>query len=134
MEDVLLTKSKARAFYLHGTIRSSTANVRNTFDQQLNETLQMQNRIYSKMSEKAQYPMETAQTQQIDKVRQKYTCKRKTTANKSQAKEPPPAERRRIGKHAVRRQPPTGPAHGRLWARARGDTHHCGVSRRPRLL
>ena len=46
----------------------------NTFDQRLNETLQMQNEIYNKMSEKGWYPMETAQTQQIDKVKQKYAA------------------------------------------------------------
>ena len=67
MEDVLLTVKGACDLYLHGTIESSTANVHNTFDQRLNE-------IYNKMSEKGWYPMETAQTQQIDKVKQKYAA------------------------------------------------------------
>ena len=48
MEDVLLTVKGACDLYLHGTIESSTANVHNTFDQRLNETLQMQNEIYNK--------------------------------------------------------------------------------------
>ena len=74
MEDVLLTVKGACDLYLHGTIESSTANVHNTFDQRLNETLQMQNEIYNKMSEKGWYPMEPAQTQQIDKVKQKYAA------------------------------------------------------------
>ena len=74
MEDVLLTVKGACDLYLHGTIESSTANVHNTFDQRLNETLQMQNEIYNKMSEKGWYPMETAQTQQIDKVKQNYAA------------------------------------------------------------
>lgn len=39
MEDVLLTVKGACDLYLHGTIESSTANVHNTFDQRLNETL-----------------------------------------------------------------------------------------------
>ena len=51
MEDVLLTVKGACDLYLHGTIESATANVHNTFDQRLNETLQMQNEIYNKMSD-----------------------------------------------------------------------------------
>ena len=72
MESLLLTTKGVCDLYLHGTIESATANVHNTFDQRLNETLQMQNEIYNKMSEKGWYPMETAQTQQIDKVRGKF--------------------------------------------------------------
>lgn len=74
MEDVLLTVKGACDLYMHGTIESSTANVRGAFDQRLNETLQMQNEIFGKMSEKGWYPMESAQTQQIDKVKQKFAA------------------------------------------------------------
>ncbi|MDD6262263.1 MAG: spore coat protein [Clostridiales bacterium] len=74
MEDILTTVKSAADLYLHGTIESGTVNVHRTFDRKLSETLQMQNEIYSKMSQKGWYSEEQAQQQKIDQTRQKYSA------------------------------------------------------------
>ncbi len=72
METILLTTKGACDLYLHGTIESATPNVHQAFDQVLNDTLCMQNDIYSKMSGKGWYPATTAQNEQIEQTRQKF--------------------------------------------------------------
>ena len=56
LEDILLTVKGGSDLYLHGTIESSTPNVHSTFDKALNDSLKMQNEIYSKMAAKGWYP------------------------------------------------------------------------------
>lgn len=72
MEGILNTTKGACDLYLHGTIESSTSNVNQAFDGVLNETLKMQNDIYTKMSSKGWYPSQQAEQQQIQQVKTKY--------------------------------------------------------------
>lgn len=72
MENLLLTTKGVCDLYLHGTIESATANVHQTFDTALNESLCMQDDIYKKMSARGWYPMEQAQQEKITKVKNKY--------------------------------------------------------------
>ncbi len=73
MENLLLTEKGVCDLFLHGTIESSTANVHQTFQSALNDSLCMQDEIYQKMSQKGWYSSEQAPGQQIDKVKQKFT-------------------------------------------------------------
>lgn len=73
MEDILLTTKGMCDLYMHGTVESSTTNVHNTFNTALNETLTMQDNIYKKMAEMGWYPMEQAEQQKIEKVKQKFS-------------------------------------------------------------
>ena len=72
MENLLLTTKGVCDLYLHGTIESSTANVHQTFDQALNDSLCMQDEIYKKMSAKGWYSTEQAQAEKIAKVKNQY--------------------------------------------------------------
>ncbi len=72
MEDLLLNIKGACDLYLHGTVESSTANVRGAFDKGLEDSLCSQNAIYQKMSAKGWYASEQAPKQNIDTVRQKF--------------------------------------------------------------
>ncbi len=61
--------------YLHGTIESSTADVHTAFKDALNESLDIQNKIYNLMSEKGWYKMENVEQNKIDTVKQKFAGK-----------------------------------------------------------
>ena len=73
MENLLISEKGVSDLYLHGTIESSTEKVRNAFDCALNKSLQMQNEIYKKMSEKGWYSQQQAQQQQIAQTQQKFS-------------------------------------------------------------
>ena len=60
---------------MHGSIEASTPNVHSTFKKALNESLEMQNSIYSKMSQMGWYPQQKAEQQKIDAAMQKYSPK-----------------------------------------------------------
>lgn len=60
--------------YLHGTIESSTAEVHCAFKDALNESLNIQNKIYNLMAEKGWYKTETVEQTKIDTVKQKYSA------------------------------------------------------------
>ena len=72
MQNILLTTKGVCDLYMHGAIESGTANVKQTFDDALNDSLCMQGEVYQKMASKGWYPSQQAQQQQIDQVRQKY--------------------------------------------------------------
>lgn len=72
MENLLLTTKGVCDLYMHGTIEASTANVHQTFDQALNNSLCMQEDIYKKMSAKGWYQTEQAEQQQLQKVKNKF--------------------------------------------------------------
>ena len=74
MEDILTTVKGAADLYLHGTIESATINIHQAFDQKLNDTLQMQNEIYSKMSQRGWYVEEQAEQQKVDQTKQKFSA------------------------------------------------------------
>ena len=75
MESELLTLKGVCDLYMHGAIEASTAEVHTAFKNALNESLNIQNKIYNLMAEKGWYPMENAQQQQVDTVKQKYAGK-----------------------------------------------------------
>ncbi|MCI8618068.1 MAG: spore coat protein [Clostridia bacterium] len=60
--------------YLHGTIESSTAEVHEAFKCALNESLNIQNKIYNLMAEKGWYQMENVEQQKIDAAKQKFAA------------------------------------------------------------
>ena len=73
MENLLITEKGTCDLYLHGTIESGTANVKQTFNKALDDSLCMQGDIYQKMSEKGWYPAQQAPQQQIRQLKQKYS-------------------------------------------------------------
>ena len=70
--DLLLTTKGVCDLYMHGTIEASTANVHQTFNQALNDSLCMQDDIYKEMSAKGWYQMEQAEQQKIMKVKNQF--------------------------------------------------------------
>ena len=75
MESELLTIKGVCDLYMHGAIEASTAEVHQAFKNALNESLNIQNKIYNLMAEKGWYPMQTAGQQQLDSVKQKFAGK-----------------------------------------------------------
>ncbi len=73
MEDILSSTKGACELYMHGTIESGTANVHSTFDRALDDSLQMQNNIFNKMSQKGWYQTEQVDQQKIMKVKQSFS-------------------------------------------------------------
>lgn len=72
--DTILSSTKGMCdLMMHGAIESSTPEVHSAFTQGFNETLSMQNEIYSKMSQKGWYPMQQAEARQISAVKQKFS-------------------------------------------------------------
>lgn len=72
MENELLVIKGICDLYLHGTLESTTAEVHDTFKCALNETLDIQNKIYNLMAEKGWYKTDTADQQKIDQLKTKY--------------------------------------------------------------
>ena len=72
MESLLMTLKGVCDLYMHGSIESNTDQVRNTFDQALQDSLNMQSEIYKVMSQKGWYPTTQASTNQINQVKQKF--------------------------------------------------------------
>ena len=72
MESELLIIKGVCDLYLHGTIESSTAEVHSVFKDALNESLDIQNKIYNLMAEKGWYKTQTVSQTEIDTVKQKY--------------------------------------------------------------
>ncbi|HHX72015.1 MAG TPA: spore coat protein [Clostridiales bacterium] len=73
MEDLLLTVKGACDLYLHGAIESGTQNVHCAFTQGLQDTLAMQNQIYSQMSQRGWYQTTQAEQPKIDQAIQKFS-------------------------------------------------------------
>lgn len=74
MENELLVIKGVCDLYLHGTIESTTAEVHMAFKDALNESLDIQNKIYNLMKEKGWYQTEDAEQTKIDAVKQKFTA------------------------------------------------------------
>lgn len=72
MEKELLLAKSICDLYLHGTLESTTLEVHNVFKEALNESLDIQNKIFNLMSEKGWYQMQNIDQQQIDTVKQKF--------------------------------------------------------------
>ncbi len=75
MEKELLIVKGVCDLYLHGTIESTTAEVHAAFKDALNESLDIQNKIYNLMAEKGWYKTETADQNKINTVKQNYASK-----------------------------------------------------------
>lgn len=73
MENELLVIKGVCDLYLHGTIESATAEVHEAFKCALNESLDIQNKIYNLMAEKGWYKMDNAEQTKIDTTKQKYS-------------------------------------------------------------
>ena len=58
--------------YMHGSIESCTAEVHTAFKDALNETLNIQNKIYNLMSEKGWYKVDLADQNKINQTTQKF--------------------------------------------------------------
>ena len=72
MDNILTGVKNACDIFMHGAIESSTPNVNSAFKQALNETLCIQNEIYSKMAQKGWYPTTQAEQQKVQQAKQKY--------------------------------------------------------------
>lgn len=72
MEQELLTIKGVCDLYLHGTIECPTKEVHEAFQNALNESLNIQNKIYNLMAEKGWYPMEYAPQDKINTTKQKF--------------------------------------------------------------
>ena len=74
MENILLCLKGECDLLMHGAIESSTTGVHSAFTQAFNDTLAMQNEVYSKMAQKGWYPAQNADYQQINAVKQKFSA------------------------------------------------------------
>ncbi len=73
MESELLVIKGVCDLYLHGVIESSTAEVHSAFQDALETSLNIQNKIYNLMAEKGWYKTDTAEQQKIDTAKQKFS-------------------------------------------------------------
>ena len=73
MEQELLIIKGVCDLYLHGTIESTTSEVHMAFKDALNESLNIQNKIYNLMKERNWYQTDTAEQTKIDTVKQKFS-------------------------------------------------------------
>ena len=74
MENELLVIKGVCDLYLHGAIESSTAEVHEAFKYALNESLDIQNKLYNLMAEKGWYKTDVAEQTKIDTAKQKYSA------------------------------------------------------------
>ena len=72
MEKELLVIKGVCDLYLHGAIESSTKEVHEAFKCALNESLDIQNKIYNLMAEKGWYKAECAEQQKFDQGKQNF--------------------------------------------------------------
>ena len=73
MENLLLLEKGACDLYMHGAIESSDKNVFSSFSGALNQSLQLQNQIYTKMKEKGWYAPEVAPQDKVNQLKQKFS-------------------------------------------------------------
>ena len=76
MQKELLVIKAVCDLYLHGTLEATTAEVHKAFKNALNESLNIQNKIYTLMAEKGWYNMQNVEQQKIDTVKQQYASKK----------------------------------------------------------
>ena len=72
MEKELLSLKGVCDLYLHGTLEATTAEVHCAFKEALNESINIQNKLYNLMVEKGWYQTDTAEQQKIDTLKSKY--------------------------------------------------------------
>ena len=74
MEQELLTIKGVCDLYLHGAIEATTAEVHMAFKDALNESLNIQNKLYNLMKERGWYQTDTAEQTKIDTAKQKFSA------------------------------------------------------------
>lgn len=74
MEDHLLVVKGICDLYMHGTLESTSADVHTEFKNALNESLNIQNKIYNLMSAKGWYQTTQAEQTQVESAKQKFSC------------------------------------------------------------
>ena len=74
MENELLVIKGVCDLYMHATLESSTAEVHAAFQDALNESLDIQNKLYNLMAEKGWYKTDIVEQQKIDTLKQTYTA------------------------------------------------------------
>ncbi len=72
IENELLTIKGVCDLYMHGTIESTNADVHNAFKQALNESLDIQNKLYNLMVERGWYETENIPSQEMESAKQKF--------------------------------------------------------------
>lgn len=72
MEKELLVIKGVCDLYTHAALESTTAEVHTAFKEALNDSLNIQNKIYNLMAEKGWYKAETADQTKIDTTKQKF--------------------------------------------------------------
>lgn len=73
MEKELLITKGICDLYLHATMEATTAEVHSAFKCALNESLDIQNKIYNLMAEKGWYKADQAEQPKIDTAKQKFS-------------------------------------------------------------
>ena len=72
MEQELLTIKGVCDLYLHGALEATTAEVHMAFKDALNESLNIQNKLYNLMKERNWYQTDNAEQTKIDSAKQKF--------------------------------------------------------------
>lgn len=72
VEEQLLVIKGVSDLYMHGVTESTTSEVHCAFQDALNETLNIQNKIYNLMSEKGWYTADIAEQNKINSTKQKF--------------------------------------------------------------
>ncbi|OGO87013.1 MAG: coat protein F [Clostridiales bacterium GWF2_36_10] len=72
MENMLYTVKAASGLFFNGTMEASTSNVRSTFDRALTKSMQIENDIYCRMSDRGWYQVTPVEQQKIDQTAQKF--------------------------------------------------------------
>ena len=73
MENILQLEKGVCDLYMHGSIESSTPDVRQAFTTALNSALGMKDTVYGKMSAKGWYPTEQVEQNKITALKQKFS-------------------------------------------------------------
>ena len=74
MENILLLEKGACDLYMHGAVEASDQRVFSSFTSALQQSLQLQNQIYTKMKEKGWYAPEVAQPDKVTQLKQKFSA------------------------------------------------------------
>ena len=72
MQNLLMLEKGCCDLYLHGAVESATQNVLGAFNSALDDSLSMQDEIFSKMSQKGWYNIPNVEQTKIDRLRQKF--------------------------------------------------------------
>ena len=87
MENILLLEKGVCDLYMHGTLESSTANIHQAFSTALQDSLTMQDTLYSTMAAKGWYPSEQGKQNQCCKTKIQHTVKKESQHRPSTRKD-----------------------------------------------